>query len=71
MKKEIQIALRALEVYRGDDFCRAEHAFRGLSDKEMDKEYGQSGKTRKQILDGYREKNAEIQRSIDFLKGLS
>lgn len=37
----------------GDDLERAKSGFRGLSDKDMDAEYGASGKTRRQILEEY------------------
>lgn len=49
-----KIILAALDRYRGDDFERASHAFRGLSPDAMQRQYGQSGRTCQEILDGYR-----------------
>ena len=44
---------RAIDQRTGDNLERAQSAFRGLADDQMDKEYGQSGKTRREILNGY------------------
>ena len=37
----------------GDDLERARASFRGMSDKELDEQHGQSGMTRRQVLEGY------------------
>jgi hypothetical protein len=42
----------------GDDLERAENAFRNLSEQQLDQQYGQSGTTCRQILDGYRTQRA-------------
>lgn len=39
----------------GDNLERAEMAFRGYTDAQIDQEYGQSGTTCRKILDDYRE----------------
>jgi hypothetical protein len=44
---------RAIRSYSGDDLERARRAFRGLSPEEMEELHGESGQTRRQILDGY------------------
>lgn len=44
---------RAVENRKGDDLERATRAFGGLSEKELDSEYGQSGRTRRAILADY------------------
>lgn len=49
---------RAVHQRSGDNLERARAAFRGLSPAEMAKEYGQSGQTRQQILDGYEQERA-------------
>ncbi len=36
---------------RGDDLKLAQRAFKDCTPKEMNEEYGQSGQTRRQILD--------------------
>ena len=60
-KPERDLILRALQAYRGDDLERAERAFAGLSDAQLDRPYGQSGKTCRQILEEYREHVARVQ----------
>lgn len=62
--------LRALENHRGDDLERARTAFRGLSAEDMDKEYGRSGKTRRQIIEGYERHAAEVDAAIAWVKSL-
>lgn len=57
---------------QGDDLERAHAAFRGLSSPQMEMLYGQSGKTRQQILDGYREQRKEdIELLAEFNKHFS
>lgn len=51
--------LRRLVDYTQDDSLeRAQAAFRGLTPAQMQEQHGSSGKTRQQILDGYRESRA-------------
>lgn len=63
-----EITLRALENYRGDDLYRARAAFRGLSDEEMGKQHGHSGKTRREIVDGYAEHDSAVEAAIAWVK---
>ncbi len=49
-----EIAVRALRAYIGDDLFRCERAFVAFLPKEMDEQHGESGMTRRQVLDGYR-----------------
>ena len=51
MSKEFII--NCIEQARGDDLYRAEQSFLGLTVDEMAEEYGESGRTRRQILDDY------------------
>ena len=44
---------RVIERSRGDDLYRARMAFRNLSSEKMDELYGESNKTRKQIVEEY------------------
>lgn len=44
---------------KGDDLERARSAFRGMSERQLDQQHGQSGRTRRQILQGYEEDRAE------------
>lgn len=66
--KHRAIILAALETFRGDNLYRARAAFRGLSDAEMDKQYGQSGETRRQIVDGYAAHDSAVEQAILWVK---
>lgn len=48
-----EVIKRAMENARGDDLERAKAAFRNCTETELDSEYGQSGKTRREILKEY------------------
>jgi len=62
--------LDALSAYRGDDLYRAKANFKFLSDEEMDSMYGQSGKTRRQLLAEYEAFNQRITDAIAFVEEL-
>jgi hypothetical protein len=64
LRQPKEIILDALNRYQGDDLERAEMAFRHLSDKDLDLQHGESGKTRRQILEGYRAERLEIKNAI-------
>jgi len=63
-----ETALRALQQYRGDDHLRAARAFQGMTEMAMVQEHGQSGKTRREILDGYNEHVRKVDEAIAWLK---
>ena len=50
---------RIVEDARGDDLERAERAFAGMSNKELNEPHGASGKTHREILEGYRQERRE------------
>jgi hypothetical protein len=54
-EKLIQIVRNA----KDDSLERAEHAFRGLTEAELKQEYGCSGQTKGEILEGYRNDRRE------------
>lgn len=58
--------IRKMQAAKGDDLERAEANFRGLP---LDVPHGQSGMTRRQILDSYRAERLEWQAAMDWLKG--
>lgn len=64
------LILRALGNYRGDNHIRAARAFAGLSKEVMDSLYGESGQTRRQILDDYNKHAAEVDAAILAIKQL-
>ena len=72
MRMPAQIALECVkkELINAQDNChRAESTFGSLSVSEMQEQYGQSGKTKREILDGYTSKSIELQRAIQWLGG--
>jgi len=68
MNEHAQTAINALECARGDDLYRARAAFRKCTLKEMNEEYGTSGKTRQQIMDAYEAHEAKINAAIEWVK---
>jgi hypothetical protein len=71
MEKEIKdTILAALDQYEGDDFYRAKMAFTGLTYNQMQEPHGQSGQTRKQILDGYARHKNKVDIARNYVKGL-
>lgn len=59
-----RVVLSALSQYRGDDYERASHAFRGLTPTQMQEQHGASGQTRQEILDGYREHVKAVEAAV-------
>ena len=68
MNPHVALAVEALERLLGDNFARAQRAFRNCTAEEMAQEYGQSGETRQQILDGYREHHDRVAAAIAWVK---
>lgn len=58
------IVLAALHSYHCDDYERAKSAFRSCTDEQMQQQYGESGKTRQQILDSYKAHADAVDRAI-------
>lgn len=67
MNEYKELAIQALNNAKGDDLYRAKMQFTGLSDVEMSQFHGQSGKTRREILDGYVQYESKINRAIDWV----
>ena len=63
-EKLMQIVERA----KGDDLERAERAFRGLTGDQLNEEYGQSGRTKGEILEGYRKERREWEQAYALAK---
>jgi hypothetical protein len=51
----LKTIIAAIDRARGDDFERAQHASGRMNDTELDKQYGQSGQTCRQVLQGYKD----------------
>lgn len=67
MNAHKELAIQALERER---FClsRARAAFKHFSPEEMQCEYGQSGKTRQQVLNEHIERDAAISAAIEWVR---
>jgi len=65
MNKHQDLAIKALQNMKGDDSYRAQLYFRG---QNLDEEHGQSGKTRRQILNDYLEHDAKVSEAILWVK---
>jgi len=68
MREYKETCMQALRQMRGDDLERAKHAFRGKTQEEMDKEYGQSGQTCRQILEEYEQHVKRVTEAMEWLK---
>lgn len=69
MNKYQEIAIRALENSKGDDLERARRAYNGFTQEQMAVPYyGQSGKTRAQILVEYEAQRLEIIQAIAWVR---
>jgi hypothetical protein len=71
MSTHKELAVQALENMRGDDQYRAERAFRNCTPEQMNQEYGESGQTRSEILNGYRERGSQIDGAIAWINSLT
>lgn len=54
----------------GDSLERAEMAFHGYTDAQLDQEYGQSGETCREILEGYREDRRLWDEACEYVNAL-
>lgn len=68
-KQVKQTMLNALRGYRGDDLYRAKAAFRNLSEEQMQEQYGQSGKTRQEIIEGYQAHETRCDEAQEWIDG--
>ena len=48
-----KFVIQCISQARGDDLARAKMAFKGFNTEQMQQQHGQSGHTRKQVLDEY------------------
>ena len=70
MDWQLKEAMRIVEQAKSDNLERAAAAFRGLTAEEMQLEHGQSGKTRAEVVEGYRADNAHIDQIVAYLRAL-
>ncbi len=67
MNPHIDLIKKVLEQYRGDDIYRAKSAFRNLTADQMQRQYGQSGKTCAEILAGYEAHEKKVNDALAWL----
>lgn len=70
MNTHKQLALKALEQYRGDDLYRARAAFRNCTPEQMRAEYGMSVRTRAEILAEYEAHDQKVSDAIKWLESV-
>ncbi len=69
MTNEIRkVLVDALKAYKGDDYYQARLRFGGYSNASMEEQHGQSGRTRREVLQRLRDREAEINEVIDRVK---
>lgn len=69
-REAIEKAINALEQTRSDDLTLARMAFQKYSKNDLNKAYGNSGKTPNQILDEYEKRNLDINKAIGILQSM-
>lgn len=52
----------------GDDLARARAAFRGMTPEEMQRQHGESGLTRAQVLAGYEDEDRAVREALAWLE---
>lgn len=57
-------------LHDDDSLERAESAWRNLSEEDLNKPYGQSDKTKRELLLGWREKRAQFDAAREWLEKL-
>ena len=67
MNEHQHLTIRALEQMRGDDLYRARAAFRSCTATQMAEKYGQSDRTRSEILGGYEAHDAKVTAAITWM----
>ena len=66
-KEEVLKIVQAQLISAKDNLYRANRAFKGMTQEEINKEHGQSGRKRGDILDEYREKELKLYKCVDWV----
>ncbi len=69
-EKTKKLVLAGLSNLRGDDYERAERAFRGCTPTQMQEVWSGNGETRQQVLDGYRQHVKAVEAAVAEVKAL-
>lgn len=62
--------VQCIKQAKGDDLHRAKSAFKNFTHQKMNEEYGQSGKTPQQIIDGYKAHEQKCNAAIEAVERL-
>lgn len=62
--------IKTLKYSKDDSLERAQRAFMGLSADQMNQQHGQSGRTRKEVLDCYQEARDKTNAAIDAVEAI-
>ncbi len=65
-----QLVLQTLKNNIGDDLYRAQLAFKGLSEEEMNTLYGMSGKTRQELINEYQKWEDKFNKAIKEIESM-
>lgn len=63
-----QTIITALQNHFGDDYARAQAAFRNCTPDQMNQEYGDSGKTRAEILKEYEDHFKRVETALQYVR---
>jgi hypothetical protein len=63
-----EMAIEGLRRLGGDDIGRARLAFRGMTPEQMQQPFGDSGRTRAQVLADYEERGRDIEEAIAWVR---
>lgn len=67
MNAHQELAIQALQNMRGDDYSRAQRAFRDMTDEQMQQQHGESGRTRAEVLAGYEAEFRKVSAAIQWV----
>ena len=70
MNPHKELAIRVLRDSIGDDLYRANCAFGHMPEKELDQQHGKSGKTRRQIIQEYKDHEEKRVNALKWLEGV-
>lgn len=69
-KQKARFVRQALDRASGDDLERANMAFGGMTDKQLDSQWGQSGRTARQIWQEYKDHRQEWTEASEWFNKL-
>lgn len=67
-KDKVLILLRRELSNANNNLFRARRSFAGMTDKELEAPYGQSGKSCQEVLDGYINQLTDLQLQLDWVR---